>query len=433
MNLAQLASLQKDIDAFTKKHGLKADDADNDKVDGADESDNAGDAGDKKPENKTSEVHADIGNLTQQIAKQIVDAVQLNKGYNEADKQSLDSHVNKEMKTKIFTKWGGVQEVEYPTSIENLTKEEKICTFFKALFYHKVDPRSDQVLKALVEGTDSEGGYLVPEELRTEIFRVIPDIAVMRRLAQTLPMKSDTLKLNSLTARPQAVWTGEYASKSTTSAEFGQVTLSPNDLVCLLAVSEQLLADANINLVQFIIRLFSEAIALAEDKAFFTGSGTGQPRGINQETITTIVGGGAGTFDDILSIIDGVPQRVRRTRGVAFVANRNTISSLRRLKDSNGLYIWRDGGTGPGGSTESVRLPDTLYSYPTWEQNDLPNGEIYFGDWKFYIIGDRQAISVRTTTEGGEAWRRNSMEIKAVERVDGRAVITEPFSKGTGF
>ncbi|OGM38101.1 hypothetical protein A3E41_03470 [Candidatus Woesebacteria bacterium RIFCSPHIGHO2_12_FULL_38_9] len=63
-------------------------------------------------------------------------------------------------------------------------------------------------------------------------------------------------------------------------------------------------------------------------------------------------------------------------------------------------------------SGQVERLPDLLYVYPFYEQNDINQSEIYFGDWKMYVIGDRQTISVRTTTEGGEAWRRNSMEVK---------------------
>ena len=82
---------------------------------------------------------------------------------------------------------------------------------------------------------------------------------------------------------------------------------------------------------------------------------------------------------------------------------------------------------------ETKRLPDTLYGYPFHEENDLSQSELYFGDWAFYIIGDRQTVSVKTTTEGGDAWRRNGMEIKAVERVDGRAVMASPFAKVTGI
>jgi HK97 family phage major capsid protein len=125
---------------------------------------------------------------------------------------------------------------------------------------------------------------------------------------------------------------------SITSAEFNQVVLSPNDLVCLLPISEQLLADANINLVQFIVSLFAEAIGLAEDKAFFTGSGSGQPRGISIESIASATPAGASVnLDDIIDLIDLVPQRVVQSPKAAFVGNRKVKRILRKVKDHSHL------------------------------------------------------------------------------------------------
>lgn len=417
-------SLEKELAQLLQKYGMKADDAGSD-TGTSDSNDQAGAGNTAK-----SDSSAVVADLADSIAAKLTKAISEAKGYtNEETKESL----NQDIKAKIFTNWGGMKEISYPSDLKSLSKEEKIVTFFKALVYSNADPNSQRVLRALVEGSPADGGYLVPEELRQEVFRVLPDMTVMRRVARVLPMSTDTLQLNSLTARPTAYWTAEYASKSTTSAEFGQVSLTPNDLVCLLPVSEQLLADANINLVQFIIELFAEAIGLAEDKAFFTGSGSGQPRGISIETLTTTAAGGALTFDHLLKALDRVPQRVTQSQNAAFIGNRAVKTHLRQLKDTVGNYVWRDGRGGVGGGQESVKLPDTVYGYPFYEQNDLSQDELYFGDWSFYIIGDRQTMTVRTTTEGGEAWRRNSMEIKAVERVDGRAVITSPFTKITGI
>lgn len=417
-------SLEKELAQLLQKYGMKADDAGSN-AGASDSNDQAGAAQTAK-----SDSSAVVADLADSIAAKLTKAISEAKGYtNEETKESL----NQDIKAKIFTNWGGMKEISYPSNLKSLSKEEKIVTFFKALVYSNADPNSQRVLRALVEGSPADGGYLVPEELRQEVFRVLPDMTVMRRVARVLPMSTDTLQLNSLTARPTAYWTAEYASKSTTSAEFGQVSLTPNDLVCLLPVSEQLLADANINLVQFIIELFAEAIGLAEDKAFFTGSGSGQPRGISIETLTTTAAGGALTFDHLLKALDRVPQRVTQSQNAAFIGNRAVKTHLRQLKDTVGNYVWRDGRGGVGGGQESMKLPDTVYGYPFYEQNDLSQDELYFGDWSFYIIGDRQTMTVRTTTEGGEAWRRNSMEIKAVERVDGRAVITSPFTKITGI
>ena len=409
---------KKDFQALLAKHGLKADDDAIEEV--------AEEAGDQEQgkQNTESKVTADIA---ERVAEKLANIIIEKKGITAAgDKEDL----SKTVKSKIWTKWSGMQEIEYPTDLKSLSKEEKIVTFFKALVFARGDQNSQNVLRALVEGTDSEGGYLVPQELRTEVFRVLPDQTIMRNLARVLPMTNDLLKINNLSARPTAYWVSEYQSSSTTSAEFGEITLTPNDLVCLLPISQQLLADANINLVDFIVTLFAEAIGLAEDQAFFTGSGSGQPKGINQESISSKVYSG-GKFDDILDLIDLVPQRVVMSPKAAFVGHRNLKRLLRKIKDNNGDYIWRDGKGGVGGSGESIRLPDTLYGYPFYEENFLNQKELYFGDWSMYVIGDRQTMAVQTTTEGGDAWRRNSLEIKAVERVDGKAIITSPFAKLT--
>lgn len=420
-------NLQKDLLKVLAEHGLKADDV---------KSESKKEKKEVKTSKKSNSVDSTVvADLADSIAKKLAAAVAENKGYSDKTEKSL----NDEVKSKIFTSWGGLKEIEYPSDLTALSKEEKIVTFFKSLMYASTDPNSQRVLRALVEGTDAEGGYLVPEELRSEVFRILPDMSVMRKIARILPMSTDTLKLNSLTARPVAYWTSEYASKSTTSAEFGQVTLSPNDLVCLLPISHQLLADANINLVSFIIELFAEAIGLAEDRAFFTGgAGGANPRGISIEAIANqAIAAGTLSFDDIIALIDLVPQRVSQTTRTAFVGNRYVKRILRTVKDSNNQYIWRDGGPARqhvgSGQGETARLPDMLYGYPFHEQNDLAESELYFGDWSFYIIADRQTLAVSTTTEGGDAWRRNATEIKCVERVDGRAVILTPFAKLTAI
>lgn len=369
---------------------------------------------------KKVEVTKSVEELVEKLGDKIAEAF-VAKGVSDTNAQNI--------KRQLFSVQGGLQAIKYPDNLSNLTDEQTIVLFFKSLVMKDRDEESYKVFKALNEGTAAEGGYLVPTPLATEIWRILPDVTVMRKIATVIPMTALTLKLNSLSARPSAYWTSEYATKTTSSAEFGQTTLTVNDLVCLLPVSQQLIADANINLVNYIIQLFVEAIGMAEDKAFFTGTDTTQPRGINQETLTTVSAGGAISFDHIIALIDSVPQRVGQSPNAAFVGHRYVKRLLRNLKDTTNNYIWRDARGGVGGGGENIKLPDTLYGYPYYEQNDISQDELYFGDWKYYIIGDRQQITVETTTEGGDAWRRNSMEIKAVERVDGRAIIVTPFAK----
>ena len=375
----------------------------------------------KETDKESSNVSADVTKLADALGDKVVAAIE------KATNKKADNEL-----IKMVTPKGGLEGVQFPSDpseVHNMSKEDKIVTFFKSLLYRKDDPQADMVFKALIEGTNTQGGYLVPDELKAEIFRILPNYAVMRRIARIIPMQTDMLKLNTLTARPYAYWTAEYASKSTTSAEFGQVTLAPNDLVCLLPVTHQLIADANIDVVQFIIELFAEAIAIAEDDAFFTGSGTGQPQGIAScAAVKTYACGGLLNFDDIINILYTLPQRIRNSPGAAFIASKKVIQILRLVKDTTNRYIWTPGAT----SDVSVRGPERLYGYPLYEQNNISQNQIYFGDWRYYIIGDRQSIAVSTTNEGGDAWRRNATEIKAVERVDGKCVLGGAFVKATG-
>ena len=79
------------------------------------------------------------------------------------------------------------------------------------------------------------------------------------------------------------------------------------------------------------------------------------------------------------------------------------------------------------------RPVDMVLGHPIYEQNDIPEDQLYFGDFSFYAIGDRQSIAVETTREGGDAWRRNATEIKAVERVDGKCILGCAFVKVSGI
>lgn len=374
---------------------------------------------------KSSKVKApiDAEKLVKEMTDKIVEAVQEAKGWQKED----DSE---NLKKKIFG-YEKPKGQEYPElkDLGNLTDEETIVLFVKALAHQGRDANAAAIVKGLAEGTNADGGYLVPEPLAVRVYEILPDLSVMRNLADVIPMSSETLRVNFLQERPQAYWIGERQTKTTTSAEFGQVTLTANKLVARMLVSDELVADANINIVQWIVGKFAEAIAVAEDRAFFTGSGTGQPKGITTESLTTVSKAGATlSFDDIISLMYAVSQATRNGRQSrpAFVAHAKVIQQLQKVKDSSGQYIWGPGLRRGGGETE--RLPDTIYGFPLYEQNDLPQDRLYFGDWSKYVIGDRQQIAVESTRQNETAWTQDATDIKAVERVDGRVVMTRAFA-----
>ena len=333
---------------------------------------------------------------------------------NEFDLETVEDISEKLKGQKVTLRMRG-KEIEWDAS-----SVARTAGFFKAIL-----AKDTIALKAVSEGVDNEGGYLTPTEFRAEVVRELFDIGVMRGVARVIPMNTDSLEMPTLSARPAAYWKSEHAVITTSSAEFGQVTLTPYVLITRIPASREIVADSAINIVSFFTQLFAEEIARAEDKAFFTGSGSGRPTGVNQASISTVSAGGVLNFDDLISVFYKLQAPHRRSPSAAFIASRRIIEILRKVKDNNGNYIWQP----------SVQLgqPDRILGIPVLEQNDISEDQLYFADWSYYFIGDRETLAVETTLEGGTAWERHRVEIKAYERVDGEVSITSPFAKITGI
>jgi HK97 family phage major capsid protein len=380
-----------------------------------------GSEADKAEEKAESTVEAGISadKIAEQVAEKIVSAMAASQGGNSKDVETV--------KEKIYTPEEGLKAVRYPelSELGNLSDDEKIAVYFKALLTRQKTAEDMAVIKGLSEGTAADGGNLVPTPLFTEVARLIADRSVMRRIARIVPMTSDTLKIPTQTADPLAYWIGERVTKTTTSAEFSYVTLNSNKLVARILVSEELNDDAIVAMVPYVTELFAEAIAVAEDKAFFTGADTTEPRGITAETLTNQAASATFSIDDVVRLMYLVRQSVRLSPSCAFIAHQDVIRKLQVMKDSNNQYLWRTGGLNNG---QVPVLPDMLFNKPIYEQNDLPSRRLYWGDWSKYYIGDRKQLYIKTTDQNETAWTQDAIDIKAVERVDGRAALTTAFA-----
>ena len=115
--------------------------------------------------------------------------------------------------------------------VSEMTAKEKIIGFFQAMV------RADHVaLKALSEGTATEGGYLFPDEFRKEIIRDLEEMPHMGSRVTVIPMKRDVMKIPGLVDGPRVYWTDERAAKSTTTATFTEHTLTVYKMAAINAI-----------------------------------------------------------------------------------------------------------------------------------------------------------------------------------------------------
>lgn len=301
-------------------------------------------------------------------------------------------------------------------SVNEMTAKEKIVGFFQAIVQS-----NHAVMKALSEGTPADGGYLFPDEFRAEIIRDIADTPHMRNEVTIIPMKRDVMNIPTLDSGPQVTWTNENAAKSTTTAHFSQKTLTVKKMAAILYASDELIEDSTeIDVVKFIIQLFSEAIGNEEDAVITAGNGTTQPTGYSTATIASVACSGNLDFDDMINLEYLLPAKYNR--GAKFYAHRNNIREMRKIKDSNNRYLWMDS-VAPG-------QPATFHGFPVVEDNNLPESEIYFGDLKkAYWLGDRQMMTVKISNDTETAFTHDQTAIRVVSRIAGNVVLEAALRK----
>lgn len=295
--------------------------------------------------------------------------------------------------------------------VKEMTSREKILGFFQGIV------QSDHaVMKALSEGTAADGGYLFPDEFRSEIIRDIADQPRMRNEVTIIPMRRDVMNIPTLASRPQVTWTDENATKSTTTAHFGQVTLTVKKMAAILYASDELIDDSTeIDIVNFIIGLFAEAIGEEEDRVIWRGNGTTEPTGIVGNIGTTLTSDGNMDVDEFLNLLYELPQRYQAN--AKFYAHRQLIRDMRKLKDSNNRFYWAE--------PVAAGLPPTFYGYPVIEVNVIPVSELYFGDLKkTYWLGDRQQMTVKVSQDTETAFTKDQTAIRVVSRIAGNVVLT---------
>jgi len=337
----------------------------------------------------------------------------------EEKRSAKDTEVAEKKKAIVETE----PEPEKPKA-KKLTKDEKIAEFFKALL-----TGDREKIQPLSEGTAGNGGYLVPEEFATEFIADRRDLVQIRRLSRVINITTDTFHLPRNVARPKVYVANELATKSTTSAEWDEITLTPYTIGAIASLSNQVIADASIggNIINVMRELMTRAIAEKEDELFVNGTGSSQPTGLTTYTsVPTVDAGGALDGDDLISIYYKLPQGYRRS--AVWIMNSRTIANVRSLKDTTNRYIFDQ-------TLNEDGFP-TLLGKSVVEQNDLTSDTILFGDLGTgYWIADREGISVAVsdtaTVASYSAFERNLTHIRVEERVDAELADTHALARIT--
>ena len=290
-------------------------------------------------------------------------------------------------------------------------------------FWNVIRKKNATITNALQIGTDSEGGFLAPDEFEQTLIEALEEENIFRKLAHIIKTSSGDRKIPVVASKGTASWVDEEAAIPESDPAFGQVSIGAYKLATMLKVSEELLNDSVFDLESYIAKEFGRRMGSKEEEAFLIGDGTGKPLGIFQE-----IGGGeigvtataaaAITADELIDLFYSL--RAPYRKNAIFIMNDTTVKLIRKLKDSTGQYLWQPALT--------AGTPDTILNRPVYTSSFAPLAEasaltIAFGDFSYYWIADRQGRSFQRLNELFAA--TGQVGFKATQRVDGKLILPE--------
>jgi len=299
---------------------------------------------------------------------------------------------------------------------------------YKKAFWNAMRTRAGEGLdttirNALQIGTDTEGGYLVPDEFERTLVEALEEENIFRKLAHVITTSTGDRKIPVVASKGTASWVDEEGAIPDSDDSFAQVSIGAYKLGTLIKVSEELLNDSVFNLESYISKEFARRIGNKEEEAFLSGDGTGKPTGILAATggaqlgVTT-AGATAITLDEILDLFYSLKAPYRNKS--VFIMNDATVKAIRKLKDGQGQYLWQP--------SLQAGTPDTILNRPIYTSAYVPAiasaaKTIVFGDLSYYWVADRQGRVFKRLNELYAV--TGQVGFVATQRVDGKLILPE--------
>jgi HK97 family phage major capsid protein len=286
--------------------------------------------------------------------------------------------------------------------------------------------------KAMMVGSDPDGGSLVPTQTSARIITKVYETSPLDELAYHENVSTDALEIAVDTDEAGAGWVGETEARPETSTpQVGVQRIPVHEIYAKPKATQQLLEDAGIDIEAWLAGKVGEKFARMRALAFISGNGIKKPRGI-----LTYPAGSAGVRGTILQVASGNATAltddglVTMTFSIKdkYLANANwlmkrgTVGAVMLFKDLNGQYMWRPG--------LEAGKPSMLLGYSIRRADDMPSVgagalPVAFGDFRAgYTVVDR--LGIRTLRDPYSS--KPFVEFYTRQRVGGDVVDFEAFA-----
>jgi HK97 family phage major capsid protein len=356
-----------------------------------------------------------------------------------------DAPYAESMRSFLYTMWKGEHVAKDQGDTARL---EEIKGYKQALFNALTRPRN----AGMAERLPSEGGYLVPEILRSEILMLSLETSVVRPRSTVIPMDSlrvplpaidDTSHASNVYGGVAAYWTAEGGTLAASAPKWGRVELEARKLTAYTTIPNELLQDAITPLDRWFNAFFPRAMAWFEDMAFINGNGTAEPQGFLNSPAAVKINSGTDyvvAFADIAAMYSRMwPASLG---SAVWLCSPDVIASLLQMAASNvAPPLWLQGfqALGAPGGSKGDGQSYMLMGRPLIVSEKMPSsasgntttaGALSFVDLSYYLLGDRQSMQIATSEE--YLFASDLVAYRVIQRMDGRIWQQSPITPANG-
>lgn len=263
-------------------------------------------------------------------------------------------------------------------------------------------------MKALSVGRDPDGGIVVLPDTSGRIIKRIYETSPVRQYANIETIGTDALEGLYDLDEAGVGWVGETQARTETSTpQLEKYRIPVHEMYANPRATQKLIDDASIDMEAWLQGKVAEKMGRFEATAFVNGDGIGKPRGFltydpwasegvfELKKVEQYETGVDGAFaadpnggDVLLDVIYGLLPQYRANAN--WFMNRLTTKAVRKLKDTDGAYLWQPG--------LQAGQPASLLGYSVASFEDMPDIannslSMAFGDMReHYTVVDRQGI-----------------------------------------
>ncbi|MBS7044063.1 MAG: phage major capsid protein [Megasphaera micronuciformis] len=261
------------------------------------------------------------------------------------------------------------------------------------------------------EGAGEAGGFIVPTDEQTkinELKRALNPLSALVRVENVNTMSGTRVLEKASDMTPFASVAELAAIGEIDGPKFTQVKYAIKKFAGILPISEELLADSDQNLLAYVNGWLAKKSVATENAQILAVLKTLTKAPLtNLDGIKDILNA---TLDPTISLMSSV------------LTNQDGFNFLDKQKDTDGRYLLQPN---PLDSTQKLLFgkPVTVVSNKVLPTDtsvaSAKKAPVIIGSFTdAVVLFDRQATTLTGTSVGGDAWKRDSYDVKAVTRID---------------